>query len=84
MPRFYISFRNEDQTALDDEGQDFPGFAQAREAALSSAREILADNIKSRTSNPLHAVVITDENCRTVETISAGDVLPEHLTKAWR
>ena len=47
MPKFYINFRNGDQIAKDDEGQDFPGLEEAEAAALVAARELLADNIKS-------------------------------------
>ena len=47
MLKFYINFRNGDQIAKDDEGQDFPGLEEAEAAALVAARELLADNIKS-------------------------------------
>src|SRR3954470_20180616 len=61
MPRFYINFLNGDQIAKDDVGQDLPGLEEAKAAALVSAREILADNIKGGATNPLRAVLITNE-----------------------
>ena len=76
MPKFYINFRNGDQIAKDDEGQDFPGLEEAEAAALVAARELLADNVRSGTDNPLTAVIITNENGRELMTISANDILP--------
>ena len=79
MARFYINFRNGDEIAKDDEGQDLPGLEEARAAALVSAREILADNVKAGAKNPLQAVIITDESGREIMTIPAKEVLPDPL-----
>jgi hypothetical protein len=85
MPRFYINFHNRDQKtkhnvlARDDVGIDVPDLEEARKAALISAREIVADNVKGGTIAPLVTVVITDHNGQVVMTISAKDVLPEPL-----
>jgi hypothetical protein len=79
MARFYINFRNGDEIAKDDEGQDLPGLEEARTAALVSAREILADNVKGGAKNPLQAVIITDESGREIMTIPAKEVLPDSL-----
>jgi len=64
---------------LDDEGIDVPDLEEARKGALISAREIVADNIKSGAIAPLVTVVITDDSGQVVMTISAKDVLPEPL-----
>ena len=79
MARFYINFRNGDEIAKDDEGQDLPGLEEARAAALVSAREILADNVKAGAKNPLQAVIITDESGQEIMTIPAKEVLPDPL-----
>ncbi len=79
MPKFFIGFRRGNDFAADDEGQDFPGLDQAHAAALASAREIVADNIKSATNNPWDAVIITSESGDVLMTIAARDVLP----KSW-
>jgi len=79
MARFYINFRNGDEIAKDDEGQDLPGLEEARATALVSAREILADNVKGGAKNPLQAVIITDESGREIMTIPAKEVLPDPL-----
>ena len=79
MSRFYINFQNGDQIAKDDEGIELPSLDEARKAALSSAREILADNVKCNAKNPLRAVIITGESGQDLMTIPAKDVLPEPL-----
>ena len=62
MPRSYINFQNGDEITKDDVGQDLPGLEEARKAALVSARELVADNIKGAISTPLAAVIITNKN----------------------
>jgi hypothetical protein len=85
MPRYYINYRNRDQTtekvilANDDEGIEPPGLEAARAAALASAREVVADNITSVSGHPLEAVFITDENGGELLTIPAKEVLPQTL-----
>ena len=74
-----INFQNGDQIAQDDEGVDLPNLEEARKAALISAREIIADNVRSNTDNPLLAVIITGESGQDLLTISAKDILPEPL-----
>ena len=79
MPRFYINFRKGDLIANDDEGQDLPGFEEAKAAALISAREILADNIKNPVADPLEAVIITNQDGVELITILAKDILLKRL-----
>ena len=52
MPKFFFGFQRGNQIAEDDEGEDFPGLDQAHAAALASARELVADNIKFAGSSP--------------------------------
>jgi hypothetical protein len=79
MPRFYIHSQNGDVIAKDDEGEDLPGLEEAKAAAVVSAREIIADNIKGNAKNPLRAVMIVNESGQNLLTILAKDVLPEPL-----
>ena len=79
MPRFYIHFQNSEIIAKDDQGQDLPSLQEAKETAMASAREILADNIKYNATNPLRGVMIANESGETLMTIPAKDVLPEPL-----
>ena len=77
MPRFFINYQSGDSIAKDDEGHDYRGLDEARSAALASAREILADNVRSGTRSPLGAVIITDESGVELMMIRATDVLPK-------
>ena len=79
MSRFYINFQNGDRISKDDEGIELPSLEEARKAAMISAREILADNIKGNARNPLRAVIITGESGQDLLTIPAKDILPEPL-----
>jgi hypothetical protein len=81
MPLFFINFRRDDQISKDDVGIDLPSLKEAGEAALVSAREILADTIKSGAKDPIQAVMITDESGQELMTIPAKDVLPEPLKR---
>jgi hypothetical protein len=47
--------------------------------ALASARELLADNIKSGSKTPIEAVIVTSESGQELMMIPAKDVLPEPL-----
>jgi hypothetical protein len=82
MPRFYINFRNRDLStgkliiANDDHGIELPGLEEARAAAMVSAREVLADNIKSNSPHPIESIFITDQAGQEVMTIRANDVVP--------
>jgi hypothetical protein len=57
----------------------FPGLGQAYAAALASARELIADNIKFAGSSPWDAIIITSENGDVLMTVAAKDVLPKSL-----
>jgi hypothetical protein len=80
MPRYFISVLNSDgHISEDDQGQDLQGLEEAKATAMVSAREILADNIKSASDRPLEAVIITNENGDELKRIAAKDALPEPL-----
>jgi len=80
MPRYFINFLNSNGVlGKDDSGQDFPGLEAAEAAAMVSAREILADNIKGAADVPLVAIIITNESGDELRRIAAKDVLPEPL-----
>jgi hypothetical protein len=79
MPRFYFNFRSGDSTTNDDQGIECATLEDARKMALASARELLADNIKSGSKTPVEAVIIMSESGQELMTIPARDVLPEPL-----
>ena len=69
MPKFYIGFVSGGKLRQDAEGEDLPGLEEAKTAALISARELLADDIKSGTKIPLEAVIIKNDRGEEVSTI---------------
>jgi hypothetical protein len=79
MPRFYVNFRSGGSTSNDDQGIECATLEEARKMALASARELLADNIKSASKTPIEAVIIMSESGQELVTIPAKDVLPEPL-----
>jgi hypothetical protein len=81
MAKFYIHFRCRDKIDKDDVGIDLPTLAEAREAALLSLRELLAENIHADSKTPVDAAIITDESGRELMAIPAKDVLPASLRK---
>jgi uncharacterized protein DUF6894 len=79
MPRFFINFLRGGKISKDLEGQDLPGLKEAGAAALLSARELVAENIKSAADPPLEAVIVTNEGGRELMRIPAKSVLPGSL-----
>jgi hypothetical protein len=79
MAKFFISFRNGDYLAMDDEGIEAPNIEVARVAAIISARELVADSLKYGGGPIPDAVIVTDEGGQELMTISIRDVLPESL-----
>jgi hypothetical protein len=81
MPRFFISFLRGGLLSKDDEGLDLPGLEEAKTAAMVSAREILANDIKGASGVTLEAVIITNEDSQQLLTFPATDILPEALKR---
>jgi hypothetical protein len=80
MPKFFINFRNGDKIMKDLDGIDAPSLDKAREAALKSVRELVTENIRSNSDQPVLAAIITDESGKELLTISAKEVLPQPLS----
>jgi hypothetical protein len=79
MPKFFINSRNGDKIMKDLDGIDVPSLDKAREAALKAVRELVAENIRSNSEQPVLPAIITDESGNELLTISAREVLPEPL-----
>jgi uncharacterized protein DUF6894 len=77
MQRFYINFQHINDVVKDEEGVELTGLEEAKAIAMASAREILADNIKSDSIAPLSAVIITDESGQELMVIPAKNLLPD-------
>src|SRR4051812_46265632 len=79
MPRFYINFRTAGRIVLDDVGQDLPGLEEAKATAIASAREILANNIRTHNDAVLDSVIIANEQGEELAKIAAKDVSPDAI-----
>ena len=80
MGRFYFQLRAGDKLTPDDEGIDLPNFTAARREAVLSARELLAEAIRSGNRKVPDAFVIADDG-RTLGIVQLAAVLPEQLRK---
>jgi hypothetical protein len=79
MPKFYFNYRTAGLLQKDDQGVDFPGLEEAKAMGMISVRQLLADNIKAATPQPIEALIITDEGDRELHTIRATEALPQIL-----
>lgn len=78
MPRYFFHLRNDHET-VDDEGSDFADDQAAQKEALATARELLADAIKSGKKSLPEQIVVADASSREVATINIKDLLPASL-----
>jgi hypothetical protein len=81
MGRFYFHLRAGDELTPDDEGIDLPDFSAAHREAILTAREVLAEAIKSGQREFPEALVIADEAGRELGIVSLATVLHEYLKK---
>lgn len=58
MTRYYFDLRDDNQTAVDEEGMDFPNLEQVEEEAALSLASMAKDEIVTHTGKGLHDLVI--------------------------
>jgi len=81
MRHFYFHVVEGAELLTDVEGAHLGNALEAREMAMRSAREILADAIRAGKNRIPEAIIIADEQGRAIETVPLGVVLPESLKK---
>src|SRR5205823_1873955 len=81
MGRFCFHVRAGDELTPDDEGTDLPDLSAAKREALLSARELLAEAIKSGKQTVPDAFVIADDDGRELDTVSLAAILPAPFNK---
>jgi hypothetical protein len=79
MSRFYFHIHAGEQVLLDQEGTELRDTHAARQEALATARDILANAIRSGNENIPEAIVIADSEGRGLETVPFALVLPRPL-----
>jgi hypothetical protein len=70
-----FNFRYRDRLSTDDLGIDLPNLAAAAEVAIRSAIELVEETIKCDGGAIPDAMIVTDEDGKTLATISILDVL---------
>jgi hypothetical protein len=79
MTKFFFDVLRGSDIAKDIEGTELPGLEEAKAMAQATAREMLANAIKSGDQQPVEVVTILDESGLKLAEIAARDVLPEPL-----
>ena len=78
MRTFYFHLKHGEHLIADEEGVTLPDLAAARHEALQAAHD-LADAIKTGNPNVADAIVVVDEDGRTVDSLRLAAVLPQPL-----
>ena len=74
VPRFYMNLRYRGRLFPDDEGDELPDAAAARDFALETARDLIANGRMDSIRNWFDcAFEIADEAGRTVGTVPFGE-----------
>ena len=79
--QFYFHVFEGAELLTDVEGAHLRDALEARQMAIRSAREILADAIRAGTNWIPEAIAIADEQGHAIETVPFAIVLPEPLNK---
>ena len=75
MAKLYINFRDRDRVSTNDQGIDLPNLEAAVDVAIRSAIELVDETIKHDGGAIPDAMIVTDEDGKTLATISILDVL---------
>ncbi len=79
MARYFLHLVDGDDVICDPEGSDLPSIDAAREQALLSAREILAEAIKLGAQRVPRFVVAVSEGGNEVAVIDVKEIVPSSV-----
>jgi hypothetical protein len=79
MARFYFHFLDGSRLIHDEEGAEFASADQAREEALSSARELLSYAVRSGEDVGADALVVIDDRGNEIALMPFSEALPRRL-----
>jgi hypothetical protein len=79
MPRFYLHLYNRVGFARDEEGEELPDLAAARELAMTSIRDILAAEAKEGSIDLRGRIEIADENQEVLAVVRFPEAVELHL-----
>ena len=75
LPKFYVNFRYRDRVSIDDQGIDLPNLAAAVDVAIQAAIELVDEALNHNGSAIPDAMIVGDQDGKTLATISIADVL---------
>lgn len=79
MPTYFYSFVVGGSIVKDAEGVDLPSLEEAKALATATARELLAEHIKSDSATLVESVMVADEDGEDLLTIHVRDLVPQRL-----
>jgi hypothetical protein len=84
MPRFHLHLHNRIGVSQDEEGEEFPHLAAARERAIASIRDILAEEVKGGVVDLRGRVEIADPHQEVLAVVPFADAVELHLEEGRR
>jgi hypothetical protein len=75
MPKYYFNIADESGFIRDEEGMDLPNLAAAQSEAEESARELLANAIRSQKEVDGRQVSLTDKSGSVLQAVKLRDML---------
>lgn len=81
MPHYFLNVYNAN-VALDEEGDDFPDLAAAREKAVLGVRSILAEEVKGGQFDLRGRIEIADESGAILMLVPYSDAVSVRLPEA--
>ena len=75
MPKFHFNIRDDRGLMPDDEGMELGDLEAARNEALESARELLADAIRAHKDVDNMQIEIANEDGEVIQTLRVRDLL---------
>jgi hypothetical protein len=74
MPRYYFHVFN-DETSLDEEGQELADLEAARAFAVAGARSLMSDTLKEGRLDLSHHIAIEDERGELLLNVTFGEAV---------
>lgn len=79
MSRFYFHVRSGTNITTDEEGTECADVAAAREEALATARDVVADAVKASKNETPDCFIIADADGTELMTVAFSEALPQRL-----
>jgi hypothetical protein len=78
MPRYFFHIFN-DETTMDEEGQELPNLKAARERAIKDARHLMTDSLRDGRIELSHHIAVQDDKGRLLADVKFGDAVAIRL-----